>query len=126
MHVHRGPVPERQRRGRRHLERRVEPRGRCVRVGLHYPVAARDVLLLDAGEAERAALARLAALGRAVLRVDAAHPHFPAGRRYQQVVAHTHASGKHRPGHHRAAAGKREAPVHRETKAAIRRACRRR
>ncbi len=119
MHVHRGPVPERARRGWRQLERHIEARGRCVRGGLQYPVAARDVLLLDAGEVERAALARQAALGRAVLRVDAAHPHFPAGRRHQQAVAHAHAAGKHRAGHHRAAAGKREATVHGETETAV-------
>src|SRR5438105_3299184 len=126
MHVYRRPVLKGPRRGWRELERRVEARGWCVRGGIQYPVAARDVLLLDPDEAERATLTSLSALGRAVLRVDAAHPHFPAGRRHQQVVAHRYPSGKHRPGHHRAATGNREATVHGETKTALRRASRRR
>ena len=82
MQPHRHPLRDRLRLAGEHPQRRVDAVGRRVQLRIEHDVAAHDRILGDAvaGEVERAALARRAALGRAILRMDRAHARRKPGR----------------------------------------------
>ena len=78
MQMHRQPVAQRRRRGARHGDAEIDARSTGLCNGrVDHPVAAPGLAAFRkaAGEVQRATLAGAGALDRAVLRVDAAHPH---------------------------------------------------
>ncbi|KAG1311435.1 hypothetical protein G6F62_014429 [Rhizopus arrhizus] len=82
--------------------------------GVRDPVAARNGVLVDAGQVQRAALARHAGFAGRVLRGDAAHAH-PRPRRHQaqigRVVARAGRARVRGAGHHGAVPRQRLQPA---------------
>ena len=88
MDMHRRPVLERLALRGEQVKAHVGPVGRRVQLGAHHPVAAADGIFRKPrpGQVERAALARAADLGRAVLRMQRAHARLQPRWRQQQPV----------------------------------------
>ncbi len=107
--------PLRQRRGiGEQMQTYVDALGGLAQACVHDPVAARDGLLGDACQVQRAALAGHPPLAGLVLRMDAAHAHGRAAGRMHEAVAYGHLAIEDRARHHRALAGQAEDPVHRQ------------
>ncbi len=120
MQTNRGPLAQLFRLARQQAQAGVDAVGRGVQSRIEHHVAARDGVLVDVapGEIERAAVARLSTGGGLVLRMDAAHMRFDAGRAHQHGIADGDAAGQHRAGDDGAGAGKRERAVDREAETA--------
>ena len=118
MQMHRRPVPDRLRLAREHLQAHVDALGRRVHRGRDHPVAAADLLELDAGEIERAAFARSRLLRGFALLLDCAHPHIDAAGREHELVAERDCAVEYRARDYRAAAGDGESAIDRVAKMA--------
>ena len=123
--MHRQPVAQRRRRGARHGDAEIEPPDRLVQRRVDDPVAAPGLAAFGktAGEVQRTALAGAGALDRAVMRVNAAHPHLDPARADQQPVADRDLAGRGRAGHDQPDAGQRKRAVDRQPEQAARRPC---
>jgi hypothetical protein len=108
MHVQRRPVRQRQSRIGEQRQFDVEPRRRCDQPRIGDGIAALDVRLLDAGQVQRAALARMAGVHRPILRMDAAHACRAAGAHDRKRVAGRHAARERGSRHDGALPGERE------------------
>ena len=93
------------------LERDVEPVARPQAAGCDERVAAAQLAPLDARERERDPLSRLGPLDRAVVHLDAPHPHVPPGRLGAEHVALADRPRPERPGRDRPDPAQREDPV---------------
>ena len=93
------------------LERDIEPVARPQASGGDERVAAAQLAPLDAGERERHSLARLCPLDRAVVHLDAPHPHVAARRLRAEHVALADRPRPERPGRDRPDPAQREDPV---------------
>ncbi len=93
------------------LERHIEPVARPQAAGGDERVAATQLAPFDAGERECDPLARLCPLDRAVVHLDAPHPHVAAGRLRAEHVALADRPRPERPGRDRPDSAEREDPV---------------
>ena len=84
----------------------------------------RNGILADriAGQIERAAVARAAAFGDTILRVNGADAGGAARRADDDLIADRHAAGQNSPGHHRPGTGKGERPIDSKAESPARRA----
>ena len=111
--MHRRPVF--QRLFENHPEAGIEAHHRRRQRARADPVAAGDArIAIEAGQVQREALARAAAPGRGIVRVDRAHAGVRASEQGAHFVAHRHLAAHRGAGHDQARAGDREAAVHRE------------
>ncbi len=81
--------------------------------GRNHPVAAADLLELDAGQIERAAFARGRLLRGFALLLDCAHPHIDAAGRKHELVAERDCAVEYGARDYRAAAGDGESAIDR-------------
>ena len=93
------------------LEHDVEAVADGVRARRHERVAAAQLAALDAGQGDRDALARLGALDRPVVHLDAAHANAAAARLRAQLVPFADRPGPERAGGDGADAAQREDAV---------------
>ncbi len=123
MEVNRQPVAQRRFGKARRAQLKIEPPRRRMPLGGQEPVAAAGPAALGkrAGDVDRAALAGRSSLDRPVLRVQAAHPRFPADRADQQPLARRQGAGDHGSGHHQTDPGQGEGAVDRHAEEARRR-----
>ena len=112
------PLTDRLFLGWQDSDARVDAIGWRVQFGIERHVAASDRVFCyaRAGEIERAALARMRRLGRAVLRMKRAHAREQAGWAELDPVADMDRARQHRPGRHDPDARQREDAIDRKPK----------
>src|SRR5207302_6740331 len=87
---------------------------------IRNPVAARDLVPVDAHQIERASLAGVPGLRGAILRVDAAHAGWLVRRHHRHGIPRADASGKHGSGYERSETCEGEDSIDSETQQTIR------
>ncbi len=119
MDMQRGPMRERRGCVGEQGQFGIEALGRRRETRIDDPVAAADPRLVDRGEIQCAALSRMADVGRAMLRMEAAHAHRLVRGGETQGVAGTHAAAEYGAGDDGAVTREREDAIDRETEQAV-------